>query len=540
MSVDRRLIYQALLERGLSENQAQGILMNLADESSFNPGVLGDNKQSGGLFQHYGPRFKELQRFASARGKPWQDWQTQVDYAMTEPDMRNYLAQNYASPGQAGVGFLDLFERPAKVHRDRRAAKYLGSSGVDVSGTPTQNAASYQTAPQQGAQMATDDFSLADAMAQIQAMQQPQQEISPWEGLLHAGLGILSTPTGTGSPLMGIARGAASGLAGLQQQQPQQMSTLQLLQAGNELYKLREAAGERRRKRRAIEALKQQYPDQAAAIEAGLLGKESYADIAGLGGSESGSQYGTSSNFAQIGTWEDGTPKWVMVRPSTGKAEPDLVPMEKGFEPPRSPEQAGATEEAKAWRRMRPETIANVNQSLMDTQTQLQNTSRLLKEFESGKYDKQTGPLRGLITRWYSPEVAELRMQNINSRLRNLQVTNLAPVSNVEMRLMDALYASPNLTKEQNIQILTSLQRVQSAKVKALQQAMQRLRSESFEEYMLNPVAIDVDETIAAPLEELGISVESGGAGAPAPEAPPGGYTDEDFEGAGPVRVIRK
>jgi uncharacterized protein (TIGR02594 family) len=392
---------------------------------------------------------------------------------------------------------------------------------MDVTGDPRTGA---MDMPQQADFHGMDgsDY-LHPAIKAILERQQQTQQPDLGNALLGMGMGILGAGGGPGAGNWFGAgvRGAAQMMSA---GQPEKMTELQLLKANHELQTLEEKAQERRQKRAAMERLKETLPGKYhPAVEAGLFGKEAYAEVMGLTGTQD--EYGTGAHFAQQGTWEDGvTPKWFMVRPSTSKAKPDLIPMDKGFEPPRGPSIAGAIEERKAWGRLRPETIANVNEGLTTVQSQLGETEALLTDFESGKFDNNVGPLRGRITQFYNPEVARLRMENINSRLRNLQVTNLAPVSNVEMDLMSQLYASPNMTVAQNIAVLRKLRKVQRAKTRALQGALQRLRTESFDEYMLNPPEIDV----SAWDNEAESEPES---------APVTADEEEDFSGAGPITI---
>lgn len=128
---NRAQVAAYLKSKGVAPVKIAGILANIEDESGFQPAINEGNptvpgsRGGYGLFQHTGPRRRALEAYA---GDGVSDWRKQIDFAMTEPDMANYLKGSYASPGEAAVGFLDKFERPAKKHRDARAAKYLGST----------------------------------------------------------------------------------------------------------------------------------------------------------------------------------------------------------------------------------------------------------------------------------------------------------------------------------------------------------------------------------------------------------------------------
>jgi hypothetical protein len=201
----REELFAYLIAQGLDETRALGIIENIADESSFRPDILGDDGQSGGLFQHHGPRFNALKAYT---GGDWTDWRKQVDFALTEPEMADYLSGTYNSPGEAAVGFLDRFEKPAKVHRDRRAAKYLGTTiDTDQIGA----GAAYEGGSVQpvsaGAQPAMFDYEARDeeaeriALQRLEAIRQGLQPQQPDIGnaLLGMGMGILNAGGGPGA-----------------------------------------------------------------------------------------------------------------------------------------------------------------------------------------------------------------------------------------------------------------------------------------------------------------------------------------------------
>jgi hypothetical protein len=122
----------------LSENQILGIVANVQAESGFNPSALGDGDTSGGLFQHHGPRFDAMKEFV---GEDWEtNWKKQIDFAMTEPDMTNYLSTDYDTPTAAVAGFMRKFERPADQSDENvlRRADALGTYDFDGDGTFTE------------------------------------------------------------------------------------------------------------------------------------------------------------------------------------------------------------------------------------------------------------------------------------------------------------------------------------------------------------------------------------------------------------------
>lgn len=91
-----------------------GILANIQGESGFDSGVLGDGKTSGGLFQHHATRFTNL---VNKLGKNWAtDWKGQIDFALSEPAGREYLAKRFKSAEDAAQWFTINFEVPANKY----------------------------------------------------------------------------------------------------------------------------------------------------------------------------------------------------------------------------------------------------------------------------------------------------------------------------------------------------------------------------------------------------------------------------------------
>ncbi len=112
---DRDAIGLELRRRGLSDPHVQGILANIQRESEFNPAAMGDNGTAHGLFQH------RLDR-ADALKKTVPDWQTnplgQIDFALNEPEGKQYIAQKFPNAGAAAQWFTTNFERPANAQAE--------------------------------------------------------------------------------------------------------------------------------------------------------------------------------------------------------------------------------------------------------------------------------------------------------------------------------------------------------------------------------------------------------------------------------------
>jgi len=117
----------------MSISQIAGMMANIAHESSFRSDVEtidSNGLPSGGLFQHNGPRFAQLKQ---KLGKNWKNnWQGQIDFALTEPDGANYIAKKYPNADAASRAWTMNFERPAKARvqaakRAPTATKYASN-----------------------------------------------------------------------------------------------------------------------------------------------------------------------------------------------------------------------------------------------------------------------------------------------------------------------------------------------------------------------------------------------------------------------------
>ena len=123
--VPAKEIYNYIKQIGLSKFHAMGMLANIQAESSFDPGVMGDKGTSGGLFQHHKTRLANLQAFAERRGTPWTDWKTQVDFALSEQEGKQYASMNFKSAADASIWFTKYFERPKNA--EQQAANRVGN-----------------------------------------------------------------------------------------------------------------------------------------------------------------------------------------------------------------------------------------------------------------------------------------------------------------------------------------------------------------------------------------------------------------------------
>lgn len=133
--------FSELVQRGLPEHVALGIVRNLQDESGLDPGinelspVVPGSRGGFGLAQWTGPRRHALESFAAERGVPASDPDVQFDFLMTElrgPESNAYRSViSTSTPEEAASAFATDFLRPAPQHLDRRVADYRDGLGMD-------------------------------------------------------------------------------------------------------------------------------------------------------------------------------------------------------------------------------------------------------------------------------------------------------------------------------------------------------------------------------------------------------------------------
>ena len=116
------------LKSKMDDNHRLGILANIEGEPHFQPGVLGDKNTSGGLFQHHNERFTNMVNYV---GSDWAtDWKNQIDFALSEPEGKQYLATRFRTPEQATEWWVRNFERPKYATSDtNKRIGYLKNFG---------------------------------------------------------------------------------------------------------------------------------------------------------------------------------------------------------------------------------------------------------------------------------------------------------------------------------------------------------------------------------------------------------------------------
>jgi hypothetical protein len=101
--------------RGWSKAQAQGIVGNLIHESGLNPNAVHDNNTGLGIAGHRLERLDAMRQFAAERGKPVNDFQTQLEFIdqelRTTEGKAGAAVRAATTPEQAAAAFIH-FERP--------------------------------------------------------------------------------------------------------------------------------------------------------------------------------------------------------------------------------------------------------------------------------------------------------------------------------------------------------------------------------------------------------------------------------------------
>lgn len=142
-------------EKGLSRDQAMGILANINRESSFQVNARsGDDGGAGGLFQWKEPRSSAMERAVP----DWEtNWKGQIDYALREPGEPGpeYMSTQFTSAQEAADWWMRRWERPSDtVSGSRKHAEYLESVpthfGTEVQVTPSQSMSNLPPLPPTG------------------------------------------------------------------------------------------------------------------------------------------------------------------------------------------------------------------------------------------------------------------------------------------------------------------------------------------------------------------------------------------------------
>lgn len=134
-------IFSGLLQRGVPDPVARGIIANMIAESRLDPGIneaapLVPGSRGGfGLNQWTGPRRRALEAAATERGIPVNDLDFQLDYTLEElqgPEASAWRAlQGIEDPVEAARIYSNRFLRPGIPHMDRRLGEATRLAGRD-------------------------------------------------------------------------------------------------------------------------------------------------------------------------------------------------------------------------------------------------------------------------------------------------------------------------------------------------------------------------------------------------------------------------
>ena len=136
-------IYDRLLQNGLNDIKARGVLANMLAESTFRPGAYAKDTNglfSGGLVQWNGPRLSAMIRSVGSNWKT--NWQGQVDYIFREKNskIQQYKNEPFATAEDAALWWAQYWEVTARKHWPQRAANVkLFPPGLNLSAANTTN-----------------------------------------------------------------------------------------------------------------------------------------------------------------------------------------------------------------------------------------------------------------------------------------------------------------------------------------------------------------------------------------------------------------
>lgn len=129
-SIPRKEVYDYLMtKKGMTPQKANAIMSNIEGESGFYSDAIqtGDVKNRGlGLFQHtYYTRKEDLVK----QVPDWEtNWKGQIDFAMSESEMKSFMRKDYDSQEEASEGFMQTFEKPA-ITSNKYPGQTLTKSG---------------------------------------------------------------------------------------------------------------------------------------------------------------------------------------------------------------------------------------------------------------------------------------------------------------------------------------------------------------------------------------------------------------------------
>lgn len=119
------------VNKGLTKEQASGIVGNLHAESKFNSKALGDNNSSFGIAQWHNERWNNLKDFANKKGSSSESFHTQLEFLWDELQTSENEAllelQKTRTISDAAKTFANKFERMKEYNpiREEMANHYF-------------------------------------------------------------------------------------------------------------------------------------------------------------------------------------------------------------------------------------------------------------------------------------------------------------------------------------------------------------------------------------------------------------------------------
>lgn len=126
LSPNAKFAYDYFTKAGVPAPVAAGLVGNLMQESGpdLNPAAIGDNGNAFGVGQWNGPRMRAYVDFAQKAGKPVDDLQTQLDFAMSEANSGEGAAWSKMwgakTPEDAALLASQHYERPGVPNNSAR------------------------------------------------------------------------------------------------------------------------------------------------------------------------------------------------------------------------------------------------------------------------------------------------------------------------------------------------------------------------------------------------------------------------------------
>lgn len=124
-SISQEKAMSYFVNKGLTPEQAAGIVGNLMQESKLNSSAWNEKERAYGIAQWRNERLEGLKMFAAARGKEISDISTQMDYILHELGTSEKRAGeallSSKTPQEAAFNFAKYYERPSSIEHTRIA-----------------------------------------------------------------------------------------------------------------------------------------------------------------------------------------------------------------------------------------------------------------------------------------------------------------------------------------------------------------------------------------------------------------------------------